>query len=96
MCSSDLNLEYNLGPVVMAALRDPLVIEIILNSDGRLWIERLGGRLEESGHMDAAQGWLVISLVASSLETVVTDIVLEQIFCGSALTGLDEGRYVRC
>ena len=66
------NLEYNLGPVVMAALRDPLVIEIILNSDGRLWIERLGGRLEESGHMDAAQGRLVISLVASSLETVVT------------------------
>ena len=30
------NLEYNLGPVVMAGLHDPEVIEIILNSDGSL------------------------------------------------------------
>ena len=66
------NLEHNLGPVVVAALNDPEVIEIILNSDGKLWIERLGQHMEVAGHMDAAQGRLVISLVASSLETVVT------------------------
>ena len=66
------NLEHNLGPVVVAALTDPEVIEIILNSDGKLWIERLGQHMEVAGHMDAAQGRLVISLVASSLETVVT------------------------
>ncbi|MGI6656285.1 MAG: P-type conjugative transfer ATPase TrbB [Desulfobulbus sp.] len=66
------NLEYNLGPVVMAALHDPEVIEIILNSDGKIWIERLGKTMEVAGTMDAAQGRLIISLVASSLETVVT------------------------
>ncbi len=36
------NLEYNLGTTVISALRNPEVVEIILNSDGRLWIERLG------------------------------------------------------
>lgn len=66
------NLEYNLGPIVMGALQDPEVIEVILNSDGRLWIERLGQKMEEAGRMESAQGRLVISLVASSLETVVT------------------------
>lgn len=66
------NLEYNLGPVVMAALHDPLVIEIILNSDGRLWIERLGEKLSEAGAMASEQGRLIVSLVASALETTVT------------------------
>ena len=66
------NLEYNLGPVVMAGLHDPDVIEIILNSDGSLWMERLGHDMEIVGAMSAAQGRLVISLVASALETVVT------------------------
>ncbi len=66
------NLEYNLGPVVMAGLHDPEVIEIILNSDGSLWMERLGQDMEIVGAMSAAQGRLVISLVASALETVVT------------------------
>lgn len=66
------NLEHNLGPVVMSGLNDPDVIEIILNSDGNLWIERLGKTMEVAGRMDAAQGRLVISLVASALETVVT------------------------
>ena len=36
------NLEYNLGETVMNALRDPEVVEVILNSDGKIWIERLG------------------------------------------------------
>ena len=66
------NLEYNLGPIVMAGLNDPEVVEIILNSDGNIWIERLGQNMEVAGRMDAAQGRLVISLVASALETIVT------------------------
>ena len=66
------NLEHNLGPVVMNGLNDPEVVEIILNSDGTIWIERLGQNMEVAGRMDAAQGRLVISLVASALETIVT------------------------
>ena len=66
------NLQYNLGTTVMSALRDPDVVEIILNSDGRLWVERLGHKMEQVGEMEAAQGKLVISLIASALETTVT------------------------
>jgi type IV secretion system protein VirB11 len=66
------NLEHNLGPVVMQALHDPEVVEVILNSDGNLWIEKLGKKMETVGRMEPAQGKLVISLIASSLETVVT------------------------
>jgi len=66
------NLEYNLGETVMNALRDPEVVEVILNSDGKIWIERLGAKLYESGYMPPAQGKLVISLIASALETTVT------------------------
>ena len=66
------NLEYNLGPTVISALRNPDVVEIVLNSDGKLWIERLGHKMEEAGKMDPAQGKLVISLIASALETTVT------------------------
>jgi len=67
------NLKHNLGPVVMNALLDPDVVEIILNSDGNLWIEKLGKKMEIAGRMEAAQGRLVISLIASALETVVTN-----------------------
>ncbi|MDL2269008.1 P-type conjugative transfer ATPase TrbB [Desulfosarcina sp. OttesenSCG-928-A07] len=66
------NLEYNLGPVIMQSLRDPEVVEVILNSDGKIWVERLGKKMEVAGHMEPAQGKLVISLIASSLETIVT------------------------
>jgi len=66
------SLEHNLGPLILGALRDPDVVEILLNSDGKLWVERLGQPLEEMGRMEAAQGRLVISLVASGLDTEVT------------------------
>lgn len=68
----EANLEHNLGPVIVDALRDPDVVEILLNSDGCLWIERLGAKLLNAGKMDVARGRLVISLVASALDTVVT------------------------
>lgn len=66
------NLEHNLGLVVSQALRDPDVVEILLNSDGRLWIERLGQKLTDAGVMGADQARLVILLVASALDTAVT------------------------
>lgn len=65
-------LEHNLGPVLMGALRDPEVVEIMLNPDGRIWIERLGQDMESVAAMDPGQSRLIISLVASGLETVVT------------------------
>lgn len=66
------SLEHNLGPAIMDALRDPDVIEIMLNPDQTLWIERLGQGMAQHGSLSAAQGRLIISLMASALETTVT------------------------
>lgn len=65
-------LEHNLGPILMGALRDPEVVEIMLNPDGQVWIERLGRDMEPVSTMEPGQSRLIISLVASGLETVVT------------------------
>jgi Flp pilus assembly CpaF family ATPase len=43
-------LRTALGPLIAAHLEDPSVVEIMLNPDGRLWIDRLNGGLEDTGH----------------------------------------------
>lgn len=65
------SLEYNCGPLIMNALRDPEVIEIMLNPDGRVWIERYGSNRECIGTLDAARGRLILSQVASALDSRV-------------------------
>ena len=65
-------LEHNLGTVVMSALRDPDVVEIMLNPDGKIWIEKLGHEMEAVSEMATQQARLVLSLVASGLDTVIT------------------------
>ena len=91
------SLEYNLGQEVMSALRNPDVVEIILNSDGKLWEEKLGDKMRVVGGMDAAQGRLVISLVASALDTAVTlenPIVEGELpLDGSRFEGVNFGKY---
>ena len=42
-------LRTALGPLIAAHLEDPSVVEIMLNPDGRLWIDRLCGGLEDTG-----------------------------------------------
>ena len=65
------SLEYNCGPLIMDALRDEKVIEIMLNPDGRLWIERFGQEQECVGALEPAQGKLILSLTASALNITV-------------------------
>lgn len=65
------SLEYNCGPLIMQPLRDPGVVEIMLNPDGRLWIERYGEEQECVGEIAPMQGRLILSLVASALEMTV-------------------------
>jgi len=36
-------LRTALGPVITEALDDPRVVEIMLNPDGHLWLDKLGG-----------------------------------------------------
>lgn len=65
------SLEYNCGPLIMEPLRDPGVIEIMLNPDGAVWIERYGQDQERVGELPLAQGRLIVSLVASALNMTV-------------------------
>jgi P-type conjugative transfer ATPase TrbB len=58
-------LRTALGPAIAIFLEDPSIVEVMLNPDGRLWIDRLSGGLEDSGRtMSAANGERIVRLVA--------------------------------
>jgi len=58
-------LRTALGPTIAAFLEDETVVEVMLNPDGRLWIDRLSGGLEDTGHyMSAADGERIVRLVS--------------------------------
>jgi type IV secretion system protein TrbB len=58
-------LRTALGPEIAAWLEDASVIEVMLNPDGRLWIDRLGAGIADTGcGMSAADGERIIRLVA--------------------------------
>jgi len=41
-------LRTALGPAIPAYLEDPGIVEVMLNPDGRLWIDRLSGGAEDT------------------------------------------------
>jgi type IV secretion system protein VirB11 len=54
-----------LGPSIASWLDDPAVIEVMLNPDGRLWVDRLGEGISDTGMtLGAADGERIIRLVA--------------------------------
>ncbi len=55
-----------LGHVVLQALADPDVVEIMLNDDGKLWIESLGN-MRHAGMLDPADGMAILTSVSSAL-----------------------------
>jgi len=58
-------LRTAMGASISTWLADPQVIEIMLNPDGRLWVDRLGMGLSDSGdRLTAADGERIIRLVA--------------------------------
>ena len=42
-------LRTALGPAIAGFLEDPSIVEVMLNPDGRLWIDRLSERLSDTG-----------------------------------------------
>ncbi len=66
-------LRHSCGPVFMDALENPDVIEIMLNPDGRLWIEKYGQDHECVGCIELAKARLILSQVASALNMTVND-----------------------
>ena len=58
-------LRTALGPAITGWLEDPTIIEVMLNPDGRLWIDRLAGGLADTGErLSAADGERIVRLVA--------------------------------
>ncbi|MFC3070471.1 P-type conjugative transfer ATPase TrbB [Phenylobacterium soli] len=58
-------LRTALGPEIAGWLDDPQVVEVMLNPDGRLWLDRLTTGLEATGcGLSAADGERIIRLVA--------------------------------
>ena len=59
-------LRTAMGPEIAAALEDPEVVEVLLNPDGSLWIDRLGaGRAPTGHHLPAPVAERIIRLVAA-------------------------------
>lgn len=65
-------LRTAMGPVIATALADPLVIEIMLNPDGVLRLDRLGeGRIDTGQRIEASEAERIIRLVASHMRAEV-------------------------
>ncbi len=62
------------GPTIAAALADPTVIEVMVNPDGRLWIERASvGRQDTGERIGSAEAERIIRLVAAHVRREVHD-----------------------
>lgn len=57
-------LERDMGPELLAALHDPQTIELMLNADGWVWIERLGQPMQKLLPLRPAQAQAIIETVA--------------------------------
>jgi type IV secretion system protein VirB11 len=58
-------LRTALGPLIAGYLENPGVVEVMLNPDGRLWIDRLSGGLEDTGaRVGPADAERIVRLVA--------------------------------
>ena len=58
-------LRTALGPAIARLLEDPAVVEVMLNPDGRIWVDRLSEGLADTGEMvSAADGERIVRLVA--------------------------------
>lgn len=64
-------LQEALGDQLCIALDDATVVEIMLNPDGKLFIERLGHGVAPAGEMSSAAAEMVIGTVAHALQSEV-------------------------
>ncbi|MBN9235595.1 MULTISPECIES: P-type conjugative transfer ATPase TrbB [Phyllobacteriaceae] len=54
-----------LGPAIARLLEEPAVVEVMLNPDGRIWVDRLSAGLADTGlMMSVADGERIVRLVA--------------------------------
>lgn len=64
-------LQTSCGPELWRLLQDPEITEIMANPDGRVWVEKFGVGMVNSGvYVQPAEVESIISIVASSAQTV--------------------------
>lgn len=62
-------LQDALGPEICAALEDLSVVEVMLNPDGKLFVERLGEGIANIGALEPGAAEIIIGSVAHALQT---------------------------
>jgi len=66
-------LRQALGPTIAAALADRLVVEVMVNPDGRIWVDKIGAGQSFTGEsLSTADAERVLRLLADQAGTVVT------------------------
>ncbi|WP_420340698.1 P-type conjugative transfer ATPase TrbB [Roseibium sp.] len=65
-------LEDSLGKAIMSALSEHDVVEIMLNPDGQLFIERVGIGMKPSGEITPHDAQIIMGKVAHALGTEIT------------------------
>jgi type IV secretion system protein VirB11 len=66
-------LRQAMGPVIAGALADRLVVEVMVNPDGKIWVDRIGeGRSWTGEHLAAADADRILRLLADHAGEVVT------------------------
>ncbi|MGK2742432.1 ATPase, T2SS/T4P/T4SS family [Tepidicaulis sp. LMO-SS28] len=82
-------LRTALGPAIGAYLSDPSVVEVMLNPDGRLWIDRLSGSLEDTGErLPTSDGERIIHHVGAEVHTASPRVSAESPGTRERLEGL--------
>lgn len=66
-------LKQAMGPVIAAALADRMVVEVMVNPDGKIWVDRIGEGRSFTGHsLASADADRILRLLADHVGEVVT------------------------
>lgn len=65
-------LRRELGPIVLQFLQEDGVVEIMLNDDGRIWVEKAGQEMFVAGELAATQAQAAIETIAAYYDRVAT------------------------
>ena len=66
-------LKQAMGPVIAQALADRMVVEVMVNPDGKIWVDRIGEGRSFTGHsLDSADADRILRLLADHVGEVVT------------------------
>lgn len=65
-------LRRAMGSEILDPLGDPQVVEIMLNPDGSLWVDRLGAGMQRVASIEPVRALTIVNTIAAMLDAVVT------------------------